>query len=187
MSLLCLAHHAVRLWRSPRRWPRGATNPVQKSHVSFPLSLGTWPCSRLKSKKLKKCVLNENCSGSLDWASPICAQRSFTRVLRVPNEPFRRLGTKKVDFCREIFGLCWLHQNFCKKIWDWIDSNQYFKTRFRCQWARAGSIIFLSFSFLFPLFFPPFQFSWLNPNLEENGIRLSRLIPNFAKVYSGWS
>jgi len=44
--LLCLAHHAVRLWRSPRRWPRGATNPVQirwKSHVSFPLSWGRWP------------------------------------------------------------------------------------------------------------------------------------------------
>ena len=43
MSLLCLAHHAVRLWRSPRRWPRGATNPVQirwKSYVSFPLSWG---------------------------------------------------------------------------------------------------------------------------------------------------
>ena len=36
----------VRLWRSPRRWPRGATNPVQirwKSHVFFPLSLGRWP------------------------------------------------------------------------------------------------------------------------------------------------
>jgi len=39
-------HHAVRLWRSPRRWPRGATNPVQirwKSHVSSPLSWGRWP------------------------------------------------------------------------------------------------------------------------------------------------
>jgi len=36
----------VRLWRSPRRWPRGATNPVQihwKSHVFFPLSWGRWP------------------------------------------------------------------------------------------------------------------------------------------------
>jgi len=46
MSLLCLAHHAVRLWRSHRRWPRGVTNPVQirwKSHVSFPLSWGRWP------------------------------------------------------------------------------------------------------------------------------------------------
>ena len=44
-SLLSFAHHAVRLWRSPRRWPRGATNPVQirwKSHVSFPLSWGRW-------------------------------------------------------------------------------------------------------------------------------------------------
>jgi len=41
-----LAHHAVRFWRSPRRWPRGATNPVQirwKSHVSFPLSWERWP------------------------------------------------------------------------------------------------------------------------------------------------
>ena len=38
MSSLCLAHHAVRLWRSPRRWSRGTTNPVQicwKSHVFF--------------------------------------------------------------------------------------------------------------------------------------------------------
>jgi len=46
VSSLCLAHHAVRLWRSPRRWSRGATNPVQirwKSHVSFPLSQGRWP------------------------------------------------------------------------------------------------------------------------------------------------
>jgi len=41
VSSLCPAHHAVRFWRSPRRWPRGATNPVQirwKSHVFFPLS-----------------------------------------------------------------------------------------------------------------------------------------------------
>ena len=48
MSLLCLTHHAVRLWRSPRRWPRGATvtNPVQirwKSHVSFHISWGRMP------------------------------------------------------------------------------------------------------------------------------------------------
>jgi len=46
VSSLCLAHHAVRLWRSPRRWPRGATNPAQicwKSHVAFPLSEGRWP------------------------------------------------------------------------------------------------------------------------------------------------
>ena len=46
VSLLCLAHHAVRLWRSPRRWPCGAPNPVQirwKSHVSFPHSWGRWP------------------------------------------------------------------------------------------------------------------------------------------------
>jgi len=45
VSFLCLAHHAVRLRRSPRRWPRGATNPVQirwKSHVSFSLSWGRW-------------------------------------------------------------------------------------------------------------------------------------------------
>ena len=36
----------MRLWRSPRRWPRGATNPVQirwKSHVSFPFFEGRWP------------------------------------------------------------------------------------------------------------------------------------------------
>ena len=46
VSSLCLAHHAVRLWRSPRRGSRGATNPVQirwKSHVSFPLSEGRSP------------------------------------------------------------------------------------------------------------------------------------------------
>ena len=46
MSLLCLAHHAVRLWRSPRRWPGRATNPVRirwKSHDSFPFSWGRWP------------------------------------------------------------------------------------------------------------------------------------------------
>jgi len=29
VSWLCLAHHAVRLWRSPRRWPHGATKHVQ--------------------------------------------------------------------------------------------------------------------------------------------------------------
>jgi len=29
VSSMCLAHHAVRLWCSPRRWPRGSTNPVQ--------------------------------------------------------------------------------------------------------------------------------------------------------------
>jgi len=29
VSSLCLAHHAVRLWSSPTRWPRGATNHVQ--------------------------------------------------------------------------------------------------------------------------------------------------------------
>ena len=29
MSLLCLAHHSVRLWCSPVRWPRRAVNPVQ--------------------------------------------------------------------------------------------------------------------------------------------------------------
>jgi len=37
VSFLCLAHHAVRLWRSPRRWSRGVTNPW-KSDVSFLLS-----------------------------------------------------------------------------------------------------------------------------------------------------
>ena len=43
VSILCLVHHAVRLWCSPRRWPCVATNPVQirwKSHVSFPHSWG---------------------------------------------------------------------------------------------------------------------------------------------------
>jgi len=44
VSLLCLAHHAVRLWRSPRCWPPGATNPVQirwKSESCFlPCFLG---------------------------------------------------------------------------------------------------------------------------------------------------
>ena len=54
MSSLCPAHHAVRFWRSPRRWPRGATNPVQirwKSHVSFPLSEGRW-LSLIRRKSL---------------------------------------------------------------------------------------------------------------------------------------
>ena len=43
VSIVCLAHHAGRLWCSPRRWPCVATNPVQirwKSHVSFPHSWG---------------------------------------------------------------------------------------------------------------------------------------------------
>ena len=46
VSLLFLAHHAVRLWCSPRRWHHGATNPEQihwnysKSLLSFQ---GTWP------------------------------------------------------------------------------------------------------------------------------------------------
>ena len=58
MSLLCLAHHAVRLWRSPRRWPRGATNPVQnrwKFHVSFPLSWRRWPFS-IKQNRWLCCI-----------------------------------------------------------------------------------------------------------------------------------
>ena len=29
VSSLCLAHHAVCLWCSPRRWSRGTTNPMQ--------------------------------------------------------------------------------------------------------------------------------------------------------------
>jgi len=29
VPLLCFAHHAVRLWCAPRRWPCGATSPVQ--------------------------------------------------------------------------------------------------------------------------------------------------------------
>ena len=46
MSLLCLAHHAVRLWSSPRRWPRGATNILQIRWkcAHFLLSIqGRWP------------------------------------------------------------------------------------------------------------------------------------------------
>ena len=45
VQTLCLAHHVVHLWRSPRRWSCGATNPVQirwKSRVSFPLSEERW-------------------------------------------------------------------------------------------------------------------------------------------------
>jgi len=46
VSFLCLAHHVVRLWCSPRRWPRGATNPV-KIHWNYlfflPLFQGRWP------------------------------------------------------------------------------------------------------------------------------------------------
>jgi len=72
VSSLCLVHHAVRLWRSPRRWCGGATNPVQirwKSHVLFLLSEGRWPslirrnrCMRWKSvctwaRVLEVCVL----------------------------------------------------------------------------------------------------------------------------------
>jgi len=54
VSSLCLARHAVHLWRSPRRWSRGATNPVQirwKFQVSFPLSEGRWP-SLIKRNRL---------------------------------------------------------------------------------------------------------------------------------------
>jgi len=37
VSLLFLAHHAVRLWRSPRRWSRMATNPMQiVGNLTFP-------------------------------------------------------------------------------------------------------------------------------------------------------
>jgi len=43
--LLCLTHHAVRLW-IPRRWPRGATNPVQihwNCARFLPSFQGRWP------------------------------------------------------------------------------------------------------------------------------------------------
>jgi len=48
VSFLCLAHHAVRLWFSPRCCPRGATNPVQiPRHWScarfLPSIHGRWP------------------------------------------------------------------------------------------------------------------------------------------------
>ena len=33
MTLLCLAHHVMRLWLSPRRWPRGATKEREYVHV----------------------------------------------------------------------------------------------------------------------------------------------------------
>ena len=65
MSLQYLAHHAVRLWRSPRRWPRGATNPVQirwKSHVLFPLFWGRWP-SLIRVERMKGLY----CNGLLNW------------------------------------------------------------------------------------------------------------------------
>jgi len=47
-SLLCLAHHAVRLWCSPIPWSRGAINSVQ-IHWDCPLFLSSfqirWPSS----------------------------------------------------------------------------------------------------------------------------------------------
>jgi len=58
VSLLCLAHHVVRLWRSPRRWPCEATNPVQIrwiSHVSFPLFCGRW-LSLIRRNRLYLCT-----------------------------------------------------------------------------------------------------------------------------------
>jgi len=42
---MCLAHHTVCLWCSPRRWPLGATNPVQihwNSARFLPLFQGRW-------------------------------------------------------------------------------------------------------------------------------------------------
>ena len=56
MSLLCLAHHAVRLWRSPRRWPL-AERPTPCRFVgnltfSFPVSLGRWWPSLIRRNRL---------------------------------------------------------------------------------------------------------------------------------------
>jgi len=92
-SLLCLAHHAVRLWRSPRRWPGGVTNPVQirwKSHVSFPLSWGRRPS-----------LIRQNCyneeTGNMTqkvfsvWVCVfvcVCLRARGRHVTTTPGEPF---------------------------------------------------------------------------------------------------
>ena len=54
----------VRLWRSPRRWPPGATNPVQirwKSHVFFPFSWGRWLSLIRRNRWLWALVLESMC------------------------------------------------------------------------------------------------------------------------------
>ena len=80
MSLLCLVHHVVLLWRSPRRWSRGATNPVQirwKSHVSFPLSWGRWPSLIRRIRLGHHCTHTASLTGSL---LPACAIKSPVRL-----------------------------------------------------------------------------------------------------------
>jgi len=59
----------VCLWRSPRRWSRGATNPVQirwKSHVSVALPWGKWPYlirrNRSRKRASERAKQNERCS-----------------------------------------------------------------------------------------------------------------------------
>jgi len=55
VSLLCRDHHAVHLWCSPRRWPRGATNQVQIhwicSHFLPPFQ-GRWPLLIRRNRSL---------------------------------------------------------------------------------------------------------------------------------------
>ena len=87
MSLLCLAHHSVRLWRSPRRWPGGATNPVQirwKYHVSFPLSWGRW-LSFIRRNRSFHPLFPLPSLTSLLWSDPVGAElRSEAMSLRSP-------------------------------------------------------------------------------------------------------
>ena len=89
MSLLCLAHHAVRLWRSPRRYPRGATNPVQiswKSHVFFPLSWGRWPSLIRRNRSHRTVYMYIITTVHLDFFRALQVSRPDTQAhIRVPH------------------------------------------------------------------------------------------------------
>jgi len=61
VSSMCLAHHAVRLWCSPRLWPHGATNPVEIN----------WNCATFPSLIPGKMAVLDKTESIDPWTSPL--------------------------------------------------------------------------------------------------------------------
>ena len=136
VSLLCLAHHGMRLWRSPRRWPCGATNSVQirrKSHVSFPHSWGRWPSLirrnrwlmklRIALPPLKGCIRRRAAHRACHYtglptapANRNLLQSCPSRLHSPPDCLLRSTWNQTIRYSRDF------HEN-PNVLWGWVDAD----------------------------------------------------------------
>ena len=90
----------MRLWRSPRCWPPGATNPVQirwKSHVSFHVSWGRWPS--LTSRNRFNPVRSWRASSLSLFQASVTQQHKHTeRARECANTPLQTTCTRTLYY-----------------------------------------------------------------------------------------